>query len=103
MLFFREMSGEGSIDSFVETYDEWLEVSGHDYTVPKLLNFRKDGKQFQIETPCVPGRSKTKAGYIGEIENAGFTVDSVVDMPPSNKCPESVSIYVSKKGAPINV
>ena len=96
MLFFREISSKDANDSFIGTYDEWLKVSKGDYTTLHQRTFTKDGKAYDVQIPLVPGRQKTQGGYIKEISEAGFIVDSVVDMELNNKCGESVSIYVRR-------
>jgi len=98
MLFFRQMSSENADDSFVGSYDEWLRVSKSDYITPREMNFKRDGKEIIIQIPYVPGRSKTIAGYVRELTEAGFAVDSdaIITMPPSRKCGECAVIRVRK-------
>jgi len=98
MLFFRMGSDETAIDDFVSSYDDWLKISGDDYTTPRQMYFRKDGQEFEIQIPRVPGRSKSKEGYIRELMVCGFVMDSLIEMPPSYKCGESVSIYARRGG-----
>jgi len=96
ILFFRELYAERANDQFMNSYDEWLSASKNDYTTPKLMNFIKDGKEIEIQLPSVPGRSKTRDGYKCELSEAGFIVDSIIEMEPSRKTPNSVSIYAHK-------
>ncbi|MCL2420248.1 MAG: class I SAM-dependent methyltransferase [Defluviitaleaceae bacterium] len=96
MFFFREMCDENMHSGFIDTFEQWLAVSNHDYTTPRQLNYKIDGKEVEIQIPCVPGRSVNKASYTRELAEAGFIVDSIIEMPPSYKCGESVSIYVHK-------
>jgi len=97
MLFFREQCEENANDNFIESYDEWLTVSGHDYTTSRDMNFKKDGIAVQVQLPCVPGRSKTKTGYVSELTEAGFVIDSIIDMELNGKCGESISIYALRR------
>jgi len=60
------------------------------------MNLEIDGKATKIQLPYVPGRSKTKTGYTHELTEAGFIIDSIVDMELNGKCGESVSIYAHK-------
>jgi len=96
MLFFREIHSEDAYNGFIESFDEWLTISKHDYTSLRQLNYKIDGEEVEIQLPYVPGRTMSKAIYTRELIDAGFTVDSIIDMPPSYKCGESVSIYVRK-------
>ncbi len=96
MFFFREQRNERAADDFIHSYDEWLAVSNDDYATPRQMNFKKDDKEVEILIPYVPGRSKTKAGYQRELTEAGFVVDSIIDMEQSYKCGESLSIYARK-------
>ena len=97
MLFFRELSAGDAIDKHIDTFDEWLTESNADYTTLRKMSVKKTGGgEVEVEIPYVPGRSKTKEGYRKEISDAGFAINDVIDMPPSNKCPDSVSIYVKK-------
>ena len=96
MFFFREMCKEDADDSFVNSYDEWMAVSGEDHSTPRKMYYVKGGKDIEVNIPCVTGRSKTEAGYRQEILNAGFSIDMIVQMPQSRKCPDSISIYAHK-------
>ena len=96
MLFFRQMCMEDSNDDFINSYDDWLTISGGDYTTPRKMNFIKDGEEIEVEIPYVTGRSKTETGYTQELLEAGFSIDSVVQEPQSRKCPDSISIYAHK-------
>lgn len=98
MFFFRELHDKDANDGFIGTFEEWLQETKNDYTKPRQMCFRKDGKEFEIQIPCVPGRSKTKAGYTNELTKAGFAIDLIVEMEPSNHAPETISIYAHKPG-----
>ena len=96
IFFFREQCEENANDNFINSFDEWLAVSKHDYNSSRDMNFKKDGKEIKIQLPYVPGRSKTKAGYIHELTEAGFIINSIIDMELNGKCGESVSIHTHK-------
>ena len=96
VFFFRQQYEENANDNFIESFDEWLAISKQDYDVLREMNFKKDGKKIKIQLPYVPGRPKTKAGYIQELTEVGFTVDSIIDMELNGKCGESISIYAHK-------
>jgi len=97
MFFFHEMCTETADESFIDSFDEWLEVSNQDYNSLRDMRFKKDGKDIDVKIPYVPGRAKTKAGYTKELTEVGFKIDSIIDMEFNGKCPESVSIHVCKK------
>ena len=96
MFFFRELCEENANDNPIQSFDEWLTVSKQDYKSSRDMNFKKDGEEIKIQLPYVPGRSKTKSGYIHELTEAGFVIDSTIDMELNGKCGESISIYVHK-------
>ena len=96
MFFFRELYSQDADDGYIGTFDEWLAITKNDYTATRKMFLSKDGKDIEIHLPYVPGRSKSKDGYTRELTETGFIVDSIVEMPPSHKTPDSVSIYVSK-------
>jgi len=98
MFFFRELYDEDADETYINSFDEWLSVTNNDYTVPRKMYFKKDDQDVEIQIPYVPGRSKTKDGYMREITNAEFIVDSIVEMPESRKVIKSVSIHVHKYG-----
>lgn len=96
MLFFREMYSEDASDEFIGSFDEWLSITKNDYSTPRQMFFNKDGKDIEIQIPYVPGRSKTKAGYMREMSDSGFTVDSIIELPTSRAVPNSAAVYVHK-------
>ena len=96
MFFFRELHDEGAYSGYIGSFEEWLAVTKHDYTTARQLNYKINGKEVEVQIPYVPARSMSKAKYTRELTEAEFVVDSIVDMPPSNKCGESVSIFVHK-------
>ena len=96
MFFFRELYEKDANDNFIDSFDEWLLLTNNDYTTPKKMNINKNGKDIEINIPYVPGRAKTKSGYIREMSEIGFIVDSIIEMNPSYKTSESVSVYIHK-------
>ncbi|MCL2776314.1 MAG: hypothetical protein FWD71_23675 [Oscillospiraceae bacterium] len=96
MFFFRELYSESANDNHINSFDEWLSVTKNDYNTPQQMFLNQDGRDIEIQMPYVPGRSRTKVGYMREMSEIGFMVDSIIEMDPSRKTPDSVSIYVHK-------
>lgn len=96
MLFFRESYRENAYTGTVESFEQWKTITGDDYTTPQLRSNKdgKDGKEVWI--PCVPARARTKEGYCGELERAGFAVENFMVMDQSSAIQFSVSIYARK-------
>lgn len=94
MLFFRESYRENAYTGTVESFGQWKEITGDDYTTPQLRS-DKDGRTVRI--PCVPARARNREGYIGELEHAGFAVENFMIMEQNTAIPFSVSIYARKR------
>jgi cyclopropane fatty-acyl-phospholipid synthase-like methyltransferase len=93
-MLFHELYQEDAHDEFIGSFDDWLSITNNDYTITRINKvFNKEGKKVEVNLTYVPGRSKTKEGYIKEMSEAGFKVDSIIEMPPP---PESACIYVHK-------
>lgn len=96
MLFFRESYRENAYTGTVESFEQWKEITGDDYTTPHLRSYKDgtDGKEIFI--PCVPARARNKDGYLTELERAGFAVENFMVMEQSSAIALSASIYVRK-------
>jgi SAM-dependent methyltransferase len=92
-LFYREAYSESAYSGVVNSYEQWLEVSGDDYTTPQL---RRTLDGVEIAIPLVPARGKNKNDYIAELTANGFVVDEFV-IPQSNpQIINAVIIYAHK-------
>ena len=97
MLFFRESYRENAYTGCVESFEQWKEITGDDYSTPQLRSCRDgaDGKEVRI--PCVPARARNREGYCTELERAGFAVENFRIMEQNSAIPFSVSIYARKR------
>ncbi|NLO47578.1 MAG: class I SAM-dependent methyltransferase [Clostridiales bacterium] len=96
MLFFRELYGEKAPEGIIRLIEEWITVTGSDYATPLKQTIVNNGKTIEVHIPLVPGRERTKDGYIREMESAGFIIDAFIEMELNLQCPHSVSIFVHK-------
>lgn len=93
-FFFHQLYRREIYRGPVDSFDEWKKISGSDYATPEEREIGDTGKTVMI--PLVPGRAKMKDDYIAELQEAGFIVDSFVEMGENHKCPFSCSFHVHK-------
>ena len=96
MLFFRELYKEDSIEERIDTFEQWLAVSGDDYSTPKLKTVHHTGKAVEVNMTHLPARSRSKSAYLREMQAARFTVEDFVVMEESVQNPHCASIFVRK-------
>ena len=96
MLFFRESYRENAYTGTVESFEQWKEITGDDYTTPQLRSDKDGEGGKEVWIPCVPARARNRDGYCGELERAGFAVENFKIMDQSSAIPLSVSIYARK-------
>lgn len=96
MLFFRESYAEDAPDEPVETMEAWLAKTGSDYITPQKRSVSSNGKDVEVYIPLVPGRGRSKEGYLREMHAAGFIVEDFVEMTSNMQCVYSASIFVRK-------
>jgi hypothetical protein len=96
MLFFRESYRQDAPEDNIETFEQWLALTGDDYVTPLQRTVRAGDQEVEIHIPLVPGRGRSQEGYARELREAGFIVDDIVEMAPNTMCPQSVSVYAHK-------
>lgn len=96
MLFFRQGHRPDAPEDIIETMEQWLALTGDDYTTPQLRTARQNGMEIEVNLPLVPARGRNKEGYIAELERAGFAVEGIDEMDMSEANPYSVSIFARK-------
>ena len=97
ILFFRELHNENASKEKILTMEQWLSVTGNDYTTPKIKYIEQNGVKIKLNLPYVPARERSKDSYIQEITEIGFTVENIIEMESSYQVQNSVSIYARKK------
>lgn len=102
MLFYKESYRNGdnadeTVKSPVDSFDEWLRITGNDYEAPSVRKIHTDSGENEIMIPFVPARANDKDGYISEMQSAGFTVERFAEMDISSAIQYSASIYVRKQ------
>lgn len=99
MLLLRESyRKEGVYDGTVNSIEEWVKITGEDYTTPQLRKVRnaKDGNHLEVFVPTLPARARDKDGYVKEVEEVGFAVEKFVEMNVTNGIVTSANIYLRK-------
>ena len=96
MLFFRELYKEDATDEVVESFEQWLAITGEDYVTPKLKTVSHSGKSVEVNLTYLPARHMSKSGYEREMTEAGFVVEDFVEMEMNVQTPYSASIFVRK-------
>jgi len=94
MLFYKESYRLDAYEGAVNTYEEWLAITGDDYETPQVRRILDS--DVTVEVPLTPARAHTKNGYINELNGAGFVVDDFVEMEINYQNPHSATIYVHK-------
>ena len=97
MIFFRELHNENTSNDYISSMEQWISVTGNDYTTPKIKHIYQNGEKIELNLPYVPGRERSKSGYIQELNEVGFTVENLIEMEPSNQVGNSISIFTRKK------
>ncbi len=72
ILFARESLDEKAFDGIVESYEQWLEVSGTDVDTPEERSAWRDGEEAKIRIPRIAARARSAAQYVAELRGAGF-------------------------------
>jgi len=96
MLFFRESYRRNAPAGPIETIAQWQSITGEDYKTPEKRSAAHNGIDMEVFIPLVPGRARTKDDYIEEMTDAGFAVDSFMEMELNDMCPFSATMYVHK-------
>lgn len=96
MLFYRECYRSDAYQGKVETFEEWVKITGSDYTTPDKRIAKYNGREVEVYIPLVPARANTRAGYEHEMKAAGFVTDDFREMDINDQNPYSASIYVRK-------
>lgn len=96
MLFFRESFRKDAPQVEVREMEEWLRLTGSDYSTPVKRTARQNGKDVSVYIPLVPARAKSKDGYLEELQGVGFVVDDFVELADNDQCCCSAAIYVHK-------
>jgi hypothetical protein len=103
MLFFRESYRDNNqndrksvYEGSVQTYEQWLEITGNDYCTPSQRFAKGDNGLVEVWIPLVPARANSKKGYYNELQSAGFIIEDFEEMDINEENPYSVSIYVRK-------
>ena len=96
MLFFRESYRRDAYAGTVDSYEQWQAISGSDYAIPRKMTSVHNGCGIEVDIPLVAARARRKSGYIKEMTDTGFVVDSFVKMKTDMQINSSASIYVHK-------
>ena len=95
MLFYKESYRIDAYEGSVNSYEDWLSITGDDYITPQVRCVLDS--DITVNVPLVPGRARTKDGYIKELNDAGFVVDNFQEMELNKENPHSATIWVHKK------
>jgi SAM-dependent methyltransferase len=73
MLFFRVSFRENAYEGQVDSYEDWVRITGDDYETPEP-RFAGD---VEVMLPLLPARAMNREGYARELEAAGFAVEAI--------------------------
>lgn len=83
-LFYRESFRADATNARVETFADWLALTGNQYTEPEERTaLDRDGREVTVLIPRLPARARSEAGYREEMRGAGFSVTRFRVMEPS--------------------
>lgn len=74
MLFHGESFRENAYRGVVESYEQWLDITGVDVDTPQMRNAIKGDGEIQVMIPLIVARPRNKEDYVLEMESAGFKV-----------------------------
>ncbi len=96
MLFYKQMHTLEEPAAAIASYEQWIDITKQDHVTPRQMYIHDGDTSTEIWLPYVPGRSRSKDGYLCEMQGAGFVVDDIVSMGDSRQCPDSVNLFVHK-------
>ena len=98
MLFYKEAyrSSENIVKGPVDSYHEWLKITGDDYETPAVRNVAMGNGDIKVMVPFVPARANDREGYMTEMNEVGFLVEKFGEMEQSSAIQYAASIYVRK-------
>ena len=73
MLFFRVSYREDAYEGPVDSYEDWVRITGDDYETPQP-RFAGD---VEVMLPLLPARAMNLAGYARELVQAGFALEAL--------------------------
>jgi cyclopropane fatty-acyl-phospholipid synthase-like methyltransferase len=75
MLFFNEAYSANGYEGTVDSYEQWLEITGEDFVGAVKKYAKKGSEKVEVMIPRMPGRYMRESGYRAELEAVGFIVD----------------------------
>jgi hypothetical protein len=98
MLFYAESYGENSYRGPVFSVEQWAEINQTTFFQLEKRTARSGGIEVEVELPLLPARSKTREGYVTEMNAAGFAVEKFIDLSKIDPEGFGAAIYVRKMG-----
>lgn len=95
MVFYNETYRADAYEGPVNSYQQWLDITGEDFVGSVKKYAKKGTEQLEVMIPRMPGRYRNEAGYRLEMEKAGFVVDRF-----QIENPWRASIWVHKPHSP---
>jgi len=75
MLFCRERCQPDAPADWVESYEQWLRLSGDDVDTPEVREAWQDGRAVTVRIPRIAARARSPEQYGAEVEAAGFALE----------------------------
>ena len=73
VIFIRALCDDDAFSGVVDSIEQWQSISGDDYETPEERSVR--GTKKTVMLPKIPARSKSREGYIKELEAVGFKIE----------------------------
>jgi SAM-dependent methyltransferase len=90
MLFAHEILCDVEYQGEVNSYEQWLTISGDDVDTPIARTAIKNGEVISVSIPLIAARARTVEGYQDELKKHGFMILELT------KHQKMVNIWVSK-------
>lgn len=85
VLFYRELYQDQDSFGPVDSYDQWLALTGSDDSTKVRKFAKKDGRPLEVMIPRMIGRGRSEAGYREELAAAGLILDRFLPEPNSKR------------------
>ena len=95
MVLYNEAYRADAYRGTVESYEQWLEITGEDFVGSVKKYAKKGTEKVEVMIPRMPGRYRNEEDYRAEMEAAGFIVDRFREENPWR-----ASIWMHKPSCP---
>lgn len=96
VLFLHESYRSDAYIGSVDSAEQWLEITGGDYTTPQPRTIHTPNGTAEVSIPLLPARARELAGYTSEFTRAGLALEKFEPNGENPHCPWSANFYTRK-------